>query len=103
MKKVQEMFTTARQTQAFSTACQHLYASVLDARDNDWTALHVRLAVSLGMDPQAAECAHAVLRLRREQGKLGEDAVFASEQFNEMWSKSDRTALEATREFESIL
>lgn len=103
MKKVQEVFTATRQTQAVASACEHLYAEVLDVRDGDWTALHVRLAVSLGMDPEAVGCAHAVLRWRREQGKRGEDAAFASEQFNEMWSKSDRAALEGTCEFESTL
>lgn len=103
MKKVQDIFQTSRHAQAVSSACERLYDDVLDVKDGDWSALYVRLAVALGMDPAAADCAHAVVRLRREQGKKGEDASFALEQFNEMWSKSDRAALDGAREFECAL
>jgi hypothetical protein len=103
MKKVQDVFQSTRQAQPVATACERLHREVLDVKDGDWAALYVRLAVALGMDPAAAECAHAVVQLRREQGKKGDDAMFAAEQFAEMWSKSDRLALDGTREFESIL
>lgn len=103
MKKVQDIFQTPRQAQAVASACEHLYDDVLDVKDGDWSGLYVRLAVALGMDPEASECAHAVVRLRREQGKKGEDAMFASEQFSEMWAKSDRAALDSAREFEGVL
>jgi hypothetical protein len=84
-------------------ACEQLHREVLDVRDGDWAGLYVRLAIALGMDPAAAECAHSVVRMRREQGKKGEDAVFAAEQFAQMWSASDRQALDGTRELEGVL
>lgn len=103
MKKVQDVFQSTRHAQPVASACERLHHQVLDVRDGDWARLYVRLAVALGMDPAAAECAHAVVQLRREQGKKGDDATFAAEQFAEMWSKPDRLALDSTREFESIL
>jgi hypothetical protein len=103
MKKVQDVFQSARQAQPVAAACERLHHEVLDVRSGDWAGLYVRLAVALGMDPAAVECAHAVVRLRREQGKNGIDAMFAAEQFAEMWSKSDRQALDGTRELEGIL
>jgi len=103
MKKVQDVFPSTRQAQPVASACERLHHEVLDVRNGDWAGLYVRLAVALGMDPGAAECAHSVVRMRREQGKKGDDAMFAAEQFAEMWSKSDRLALDSTREFESIL
>lgn len=103
MKKVQDIFLTTRQAQAVATACERVYGDVLDVKDGDWPGLYVRLAVALGMDPDAADCAHSVVKLRREEGKNGDDAKFASEQFNEMWPRSDRAALDSTREFESAL
>ena len=103
MRKVQEMYTSARQVQPVAAACTLVHDQVLDVRDGDWAGLYVRLAVALGMDPEAAECARAVIQLRREQGKRGEDARFAAEQFAEMWSRSDGTALDDSREVESIL
>lgn len=103
MKKVQDVFQSTRQAQPVASACERLHQEVLDVRDGDWAGLYVRLAVALGMDPAAAECAHAVVRLRREQGKKGGDAMFAAEQFAEMWSKPDRLALDSAREFESLL
>jgi len=103
MKNVQDVFASTKQLQSTAAACEVLYDQVLAVRDDDWPGLYVKLALALGMQPDAAECAHAVLRLRREQGKSGEDACFASEQFDEMWSKSDRSAMDATREFESVL
>ena len=102
MKKVQDIFTSPRQAQPVALACEQL-REVLDVRDGDWAGLYVRLAIALGMDSAAAECAHSVVRMRREQGKKGEDAMFAAEQFAEMWSKSDCLALDGTRELESIL
>lgn len=103
MKKVQDVFQSTRQAQPVASACERLHREVLDVRDGDWAGLYVRLAVALGMDQAAAECAHAVVQLRREQGKRGDDAMFAAEQFAEMWSKSDRLALDSAREFESVL
>lgn len=103
MKKVQDVFQSTRQAQPVASACERLHQEVLNVRDGDWAGLYVRLAVALGMDPAAAECAHAVVRLRREQGKKGGDAMFAAEQFAEMWSKPDRLALDSAREFESLL
>jgi hypothetical protein len=103
MKKVQDIFGSPRQAQPVASACEQLYHEVLDVRDGDWAALYVRLAIALGMDPAAAECAHCVVRMRREQGKDGEDARFAAEQFAEMWSTSDRLALDGTRELEGVL
>lgn len=103
MKKVQDVFLNTKQSQAVASACELLHASVLDVRDGDWSGLYVRLAVALGMDPNASECARAVIQLRREQGKRGADATFASEQFDEMWLKQDRTALDSAREFDAVL
>lgn len=103
MKKVQDVFANTRLAQGVASACEQLYASVLEVRDGDWSGLYVRLAIALGMDPGASECARALVQLRREQGKRGEDAVFASEQFDEMWPKEDRIALDSAREFESVL
>jgi hypothetical protein len=103
MKKVQDIFESTRQARLVAAACARVHHELLDVRDGDWAGLYVRLAVALGMDPAAAECAHAVVQLRREQGKKGEDAMFAAEQFAEMWSKSDRIALDGSRELESIL
>lgn len=103
MKKVQDIFQSPRQAQPIAAACERLHHEVLDVRDGDWAGLYVRLAVALGMDPAAAECAYAVVQLRREQGKKGDDAMFAAEQFAVMWSKFDCLALDRTREFESIL
>lgn len=103
MKKVQDIFGSPRQAQPVASACEQLYLEVLDVRNGDWVALYVRLAIALGMDPAAAECAHSVVRMRREQGKNGEEAKFAAEQFAEMWSASDRLALEGTRDLEGIL
>lgn len=103
MRKVQEVFKSAREVQPVAAACAVVYDQVLDVRNGDWAGLYVRLAVALGMAPEAAECAHAVIQLRREQGKRGEDASFAAEQFAEMWSKSDGAALDDAREVESIL
>lgn len=103
MKKVQEVFQTARQVQPVAEACERLHREVLDVRDGDWAGLYVRLAVAAGMDPDAADCAHAVIQLRREQGKSGEDARFAREQFADIWSKSDCAALDDARDIEGIL
>jgi hypothetical protein len=103
MRKVQSVFPSTRHAQVVATACERFYDGVLDVKDGDWSGLYVQLAIALGMDPAASECAHAVVRFRREQGKKGEEAVFASEQFNEMWSPSDRAALDNSREFESIV
>ncbi|WIT12271.1 hypothetical protein PFX98_01315 [Paucibacter sediminis] len=103
MRKVQEVFTSARLVQPVAAACAVVHDQVLDVRDGDWAGLNVRLAVALGMDPEAAECARAVIQLRREQGKWGEDARFAAEQFTELWSKADGAALDDAREVESIL
>jgi hypothetical protein len=103
MKKVQDVFASTRQAQSAASACELLHSAVLQVRDDDWSGLHVRLAIALGMNPDASECAWAVVQLRREQGKKGEDAMFASEQFNDMWAKSDRTALDSAREFDGVL
>lgn len=103
MKKVQDIFVTARQAQVVAVACEHVYGEILDVKHGDWPGLYVRLSVALGMDPDAAECAHSVVKLRRDEGKNGEDARFASEQFTEMWSRSDRAALDGTRDFENAL
>lgn len=103
MKKVQDIFTSPRQVQPVALACEQLHRDVLDVRDGDWAGLYVRLAIALGMDPAAAECAHSVVRMRREQGKKGEDAMFAAEQFAQMWPASDRLALDGTRELEGVL
>lgn len=103
MKKVQDVFPSTRQAQAVASACERLHHEVLEVRNGDWAGLYVRLAVALGMDPAASECAHSVIRMRREQGRKGEDAMFAAEQFADMWSESDRQALHGTRELESIL
>jgi hypothetical protein len=103
MQRVQDIFQSSRQVQPVALACERLHHQVLDVKGGDWAGLYVRLAVALGMDPDAGECAHAVVQLRREQGKRGDDAVFAAEQFAEMWSKSDCLALDGTREFEAIL
>lgn len=103
MRKVQEVFTSARQVQPVAAACELVHDQVLDVRDGNWAGLYVRLAIALGMAPEAAECAHAVVQLRREQGKRGEDARFAADQFAEMWSKSDGAALDDAREVECIL
>ena len=103
MQKVQEIFQSPRQVQPVASACELVYRQVLDVQAGDWAGLYVRLAVALGMDPDAADCAHAVIQLRREQGKKGDDARFAAEQFGEMWSKADCAALDDSREVESIL
>lgn len=103
MKKIQDVFVSARHVQGAASACELVYREALDVRDADWSGLYVRIAIALGMAPDAAECAHAVVNLRREQGKGGDDAMFVSEQFNELWSKSDRAALDSAREFESVL
>ncbi len=103
MKKVQEVFQTVRQVQPVAEACEQLHREVLEVRDGDWAGLYVRLAIAAGMDPGAAECARAVIQLRREQGRSGEDARFAAEQFADMWSKSDCAALEDARALEGIL
>lgn len=103
MKKVQDVFASARSMQATALACELVYQRALNVRDDDWSGLYVRVAIALGMTPDAAECAHAVVQLRREQGKGGEDARFASEQFDELWPKSDRAALNSAREFESVM
>jgi hypothetical protein len=103
MKRVQDIFQSTRQAHLVASACERIHHELLDVRDGDWAGLYVRLAVALGMDPAAAECAHAVIQLRREQGKKGDDAMFAAEQFAEMWPKSDRVALDGSRELESIL
>jgi hypothetical protein len=103
MKKVQDIFQSTRQAQLVASACERIHHELLDVRDGDWAGLYVRLAMALGMEPAAAECAHAVVQLRREQGKKGADAMFAAEQFAELWHKSDRAALDGSRELESIL
>jgi hypothetical protein len=103
MKKVQDIFPSPRHVQPVASVCEQLHSEVLDVRDGDWAGLYVRLAIALGMDPAAAECAHSVVRMRREQGKKGEDAQFAAEQFAEMWSTADRLALDGTRELEGVL
>ncbi|NKI93889.1 hypothetical protein [Rhizobacter sp. SG703] len=103
MQKVQEIFKSTRQAQPVAEASELVYSQVLDVQAGDWAGLYVRLAVALGMDPEAAGCAYAVIQLRREQGKKGDDAKFAAEQFGEMWSKADCAALDDAREVESIL
>lgn len=103
MHKVQDIFQSPRQVQPVAAACELVQRQVLDVQAGDWSGLYVRLAVALGMDPRAAACAHAVIQLRREQGKKGDDARFAAEQFAEMWSKADCAALDDSREVESIL
>ncbi len=92
-----------RYVQPVAKACERLYRELLEVRDGDWVGLYVRLAVAAGMDADAAVCARAVIQLRREQGKSGEDGRFAAEQFAEMWSKSDCAALESVRDLECVL
>jgi hypothetical protein len=103
MKKVQDIFPSPRQAQPVAAACEQLHREVLGVKDGDWAGLYVQLALALGMDPEAAECAHSVVRMRREQGKKGEDAVFAAEQFAEMWGKADNLALDGVRDLEAVL
>jgi len=103
LPKVQDVFKSASVARPLASIAEQLYLTVLDVTDGDWASLYVKLAISLGMDPDAYACAHSVVHLRRTEGKNSEDARWASEQFNEIWSKSDKAALDASRDFESVL